>query len=129
MAKISTLISDDLDAFFDTTGAAVTATYNGASFGVQFFIEDADQDDIGVTNEIAYLLGKASDVIGIARGIEVVMGNATALGDGFDDLGDVFVDLGDAWDMSGTTTYYVTEVRSFGDDGLIKQIFLSRDNP
>ena len=121
---------DDQDAFFATDEPGVmAATYAGRSFGVKWFREDATQDNLGVVNSQAYFLAKATDVLGISYKQQVLVGSDEALGDGFADDGDMFIDLGDAFDMLGITVYYVIEVRDWGDVGLTKQIFLSKDKP
>ena len=122
------LYSDDLNAFFATDEPGVLiATYSGNSFGVKWFFEDITPDVNGVINASTYFLAKASDVIGMRSGTQVKVGSSVALGDGFADDGDAFIDLGDEWDHLGITVYYVTEPRNFGDNGLVKQIFLSKD--
>jgi hypothetical protein len=129
-------LTEDLDDFFDTDDLADPCVYGGQSFGVQFFIEDAPSDMFGevVENAVAYMLAQTKNVADIKAGVLVKIGTAPAdgAGSGLAGTGDdeMIVDLSDSTiDTSGIRQFYVLRVANYGDDGLIKQIFLSKDKP
>jgi len=125
-------LTDDLDSFFDTEELADICQYNGQSFGVHFFLEDAPANMFGERDESAnaYMLAMTKYVADIKVGILVTIGSVPGddAGSGLED--ELIIDLTDSvFPVSGLRQLYVIKISNYGNNGLIKQIFLSKDKP
>ena len=125
-------IANNLKHFYNTRYHADTCTYNGQSFGVQFYIEESPSDMAGniIENASAWFSVQTKNVADIKPGVLVTIGTAPDDGAGSGFAGDMIIDLDDTTHaIEGVRQLYVIRVAEYGDDGLQKQVFLSRDKP
>ena len=137
--------SDHLEADIETMQdtkefAHICTTVAGNSFGVQFVLEDnpTDMFDESVEGANAFIVVETKHVVDIATGVMLTIGTVPdddfGSGRAGTDLDDLMIDTMDM-DPSADTQpstegvykMYVIRISQYGDDDLMKQIFLSKD--
>ena len=127
-------LKEDIETMQDTDEFAHIITVGDNSFSGQFVLEDDPRDmfDETVEGANAFIVVETKYVADLTPGVFVTVGEAldddqaSGLAGGDDE--DAFIDPDDdETETAGLYQMYVLKVSQYGDDDLMKQVFLSKD--